>query len=161
MQQLGSKSSPANKLTIQRPGLPVFPKAQSAWFLISTLNSFQGVLENSGCSGSWLSPYRGRWKVAIFKGVPRPCAPARGRSRLDLPAETREGVGAPPSRPRRRRRQHHGPRRRCRCPWPACSPHALFLLQTFGFCGRQETGVTVSKSSRCRLGEMEWGGIDE
>ncbi|XP_047692011.1 uncharacterized protein LOC125153145 [Prionailurus viverrinus] len=81
----------------------------------------------------------------IFCPRPRPRPGARGR--LDLPAESGEGVGAPPSRPRRRRRQHHGPRRRCRCPLPACSPCALFLLQTFGFCGRQETGATLSKSS--------------
>ena len=38
-------------LTLWRPVLPVFPRAQSASFLISTLNSFQGVLEVSSCSG--------------------------------------------------------------------------------------------------------------
>lgn len=46
-------------------------------------------------------------------------------------------------------------------PWPACSPRAILFLQTFGFCGRQETGATLSKSSRCRLGGTEWGGINE
>ena len=34
-------------LTIQSPVLPVFRIAQSASFLISTLNSFQGVLKVS------------------------------------------------------------------------------------------------------------------
>lgn len=59
---------------------------------------------------------------------PRPPPP-------QLTAESEKGVGAPPLRPRRRRRQYHGPRHRCRCPWSARSPRALFLLQTFGFCG--------------------------
>ena len=53
-------------LTIWRPVLPVFPRAQSASFLISTLNSFQGVLKVSGCSGYWPNPCIGRWQVSVF-----------------------------------------------------------------------------------------------
>ena len=52
-------------LTIWRPVVPVFPRAQSASFLISTLNSFQGMLRVSDCSGLWLHPCRGRW-WAVF-----------------------------------------------------------------------------------------------
>ena len=51
--------------TIWRPVLPVFPRAQRASFLLSTLTSFQGVLTVSGCSGSWFIPCRGRWQVPI------------------------------------------------------------------------------------------------
>ena len=36
----------------------VFFRAQSASFLISTLNSFQGVLKVSGLSGRWQSLFR-------------------------------------------------------------------------------------------------------
>lgn len=43
----------------------------------------------------------------------------------------------------------------------ARSPRALFLLQTFGFCGRQETGATLSKSCPCRLGGTEGDGTGE
>ena len=37
-------------LTIRRPVLPVFPRAQSTSFVLSHLNSFQGVLKVSSCS---------------------------------------------------------------------------------------------------------------
>ena len=37
-------------LTILRPVLPVFPRAQSTSFVLSHLNSFQGVLKVSSCS---------------------------------------------------------------------------------------------------------------
>lgn len=43
MWQFGLIKSPENILTIWRPVLPVFPRAQSASRLISTLNSFPGV----------------------------------------------------------------------------------------------------------------------
>lgn len=85
-------------------------------------------------------------------GPPRPPPPR-------LTRRVREGVGAPPSRPRRRRQQHHGPRAAA-APGPLAG-RALFLLQTFGFCGRQETGATLSKSSRCRLGGSGEGGMSE
>ena len=39
------KFSPENILTFWRPVLPVLPRAQNASFLISALNSFQGVLK--------------------------------------------------------------------------------------------------------------------
>ena len=52
-------------LTIWRPVLPIFPRALSASFLLSTLNSFQGVLKVSSCSGSWFDSCRGRWQVPI------------------------------------------------------------------------------------------------
>ena len=51
------------KIFIWRPVLPVFLRAQSASFLISTLNSFQSVLK---VSGQRLHPCRGRWQVTIF-----------------------------------------------------------------------------------------------
>ena len=55
------------KISVGRPVLPVFPQTQSASFLISTLNSFQGVLKISGCrSFLWLSHCSSRWKVPIF-----------------------------------------------------------------------------------------------
>ena len=47
------------------PVLPVFLRAQGASFLISTLNSFQGVLKVSSCSGTWFNPCRGRWQMPI------------------------------------------------------------------------------------------------
>ena len=50
-------------LTIWRPVLPVFPRAQRASFLLSILNSFQGVLKIS--SSAWFNPCRGRWQVTI------------------------------------------------------------------------------------------------
>lgn len=84
------------------------------------------------------------------QGVPDPPRPGPGaRRRLDLPAEPRAGVGAPLSRPRRRRRLHHGPRAAAAA--APGSPRALVLSQTFGVCGRQETGATLSRSSRRRL----------
>ena len=52
-------------LTIWRPVLPVFHWAQSTSFLLSTLNSFQGVLKISRCSSTWFDSWRGRWQVPI------------------------------------------------------------------------------------------------
>ena len=51
--------------TIGRPLLPIFFRAESVSFLLSTLNSFQDVLEVSSCSSTWFNPHRGRWKVSI------------------------------------------------------------------------------------------------
>ena len=45
--------------------MPVFPRAQRASFLFSTLSSFQGVLKVSSCSCSWFNPCRGRWQVPV------------------------------------------------------------------------------------------------
>lgn len=42
-----------------------FPSAQTASFLISTLNSSQRVLNVSSCSSSGLNPCRGRWQVPV------------------------------------------------------------------------------------------------
>ena len=42
-----------------------FPRVQSTLFLISTLNSFQGVLKVSNCTGSLLNPYRTRWRMTF------------------------------------------------------------------------------------------------
>ena len=56
-------------LTIWRPVLPVFPRTQISSFLLSTLNSFQGLLLTS-CSGSWFDPCRGRWQVPICRWQP-------------------------------------------------------------------------------------------
>lgn len=47
-----------------------------------------------------------------------------------------------------------------RCPWPLAR-RALFRWQTFGFCRRQETGATLSKSSRRRWWGSEGGGMSE
>ena len=41
----------------------VFPRAQSALFLISTMNSFQGVLKVSSLQWSWCNLCRGSWQV--------------------------------------------------------------------------------------------------
>ena len=43
-------------LAIWRPVLPVSPWAQSASFLLSSLNSLQGLLKVSSCSSTWLNP---------------------------------------------------------------------------------------------------------
>ena len=56
-----------------RPVLPVFPRAQSASFLISTLNSFQGVLKVYSYSSSWFNPCRGRRQVPICIWHPHGC----------------------------------------------------------------------------------------
>ena len=42
-----------------------FSQAQSALFLISTLNSFQGMLKVSSLQWSWCNPCRGSWQVPI------------------------------------------------------------------------------------------------
>ena len=52
-------------LTIWRPILPVFPRAQRASFLIFTLNSFRVLLKVSSCSSSQFNPCRGRWQGPI------------------------------------------------------------------------------------------------
>ena len=52
-------------LTIWRPVLPVFLRAQSASFLPSTLNSFQGVLKIRSCSSTRFNPCGGRWQMPI------------------------------------------------------------------------------------------------
>ena len=41
----------------------VFPRAQSALFLISTLDSFQGMLKVSSLQWSWYNLCRGNWSV--------------------------------------------------------------------------------------------------
>ena len=51
-------------LPVWRPVLPVFPCAQSASFMLSTLNYFQGVLKASSCSSSWFNPCGYRWKFS-------------------------------------------------------------------------------------------------
>ena len=52
-------------LTFWRPVLSVFLRAHSASFLISTLNSFQGVLKVSSLQWSWFNLCRGRQQVPI------------------------------------------------------------------------------------------------
>ena len=44
---------------------PPPPWAQSALFLLSTKNSFQGVLKLSSWSSIWFNPCKGRWQVSI------------------------------------------------------------------------------------------------
>lgn len=43
---------------------PVTP-AQSVSFPTSTLNPFEGLLQVSSCSSSWLKPCRGRWQFVV------------------------------------------------------------------------------------------------
>ena len=43
-----------------------FPRAQSASFLLSSLNSFPGVLKVSSCRSTWFNPCRGRRQVPIY-----------------------------------------------------------------------------------------------
>ena len=52
-------------LIIWRPVLPVFPRAQNASFLFSTLNSIQRVLKISSCVSTWSNPCRGIWQMPI------------------------------------------------------------------------------------------------
>ena len=66
-------------LSIWSPGLPVFPRAQSASFLLSALSSFQGVLKVSSCSSTWVNPCGGRWRVPICN---------RQRNRLEFAGVT-------------------------------------------------------------------------
>ena len=42
-----------------------FPRAQSASFLLSTLNSLQGVMEIISCSSTLFNPSRGAWQVPV------------------------------------------------------------------------------------------------
>ena len=53
------------KISIWRPVLPVFPQAQNASFLLSTLDSFQGVLKVSSCRSTWFNACSGRWEVSV------------------------------------------------------------------------------------------------
>ena len=53
------------RLTIWRLVLSVVPRAQRAWCLLSTLNSFQRWLKVSSSSSTWSSPCRGGWQVPI------------------------------------------------------------------------------------------------
>ena len=43
------------------------PQRQSASFLLSTLNSLQGLLKVSSCSSTWLNPCRSRWQVPVCR----------------------------------------------------------------------------------------------
>ena len=52
-------------LTVWRPILPVFPRAQSTSFLLSTPNSFQGVLKISSCRSTSFNLCGGGWQVPI------------------------------------------------------------------------------------------------
>ena len=54
-------------LTVWRSVPPVFPRGQSASFLISPLNSFQQVLKLSSC---WPNPYRGGWQAPVCSWQP-------------------------------------------------------------------------------------------
>ena len=60
------KISSWENLTIWRPALSVFPSAQRASLLLSTLISFHGVLKLSSCRGTWFSPCRGRCKCPLL-----------------------------------------------------------------------------------------------
>ena len=68
---MGRNKSQAHKisswkyLTVWRPALPVFLRAQSASFLLSTLNSFQRVLKVSSSCSTWFNPLRDRWQVPM------------------------------------------------------------------------------------------------
>ena len=64
MQEFGLiKSLPENIWLSEGQFLWVFPRAQSALFLISTLNSFQGMLKVSSLQWSQCNSYRGSWQV--------------------------------------------------------------------------------------------------
>ena len=52
-------------LTSWRLTLLVFPCAQRASFLLSTLNAFQRMLEVSSWNSTWYNPYRSRWQVPM------------------------------------------------------------------------------------------------
>ena len=56
-------------LAIRRPVLLVFPTAQSASFLIATLNPLQGVLKVSSRSSSRFNPCRSSWQVPVCSGI--------------------------------------------------------------------------------------------
>ena len=55
-------------LTVWRPVLPVFPRAQSALLRISSLKSFQVVLKVCDYSGQWLPSSRTRWEKQFLFG---------------------------------------------------------------------------------------------
>ena len=64
MQEFGPiKSLPENIWLSEGQFFWVFPRAQSALFLISTLNSFQGVSKVSSLQWSWCNLCRGSWQV--------------------------------------------------------------------------------------------------
>ena len=64
MQEFGLiKSLPENIWLSEGQFFWVFPRAKSALFFISTLNSFQGVSKVSSLQWSWCNLYRGSWKV--------------------------------------------------------------------------------------------------
>ena len=78
MQEFGPVKILSCSLTILRPILSVFPRAQSALSQISTLKSFQGMLKFSRFSSSIFNPYRGRWQVPVSssQGSPMGTDPA-------------------------------------------------------------------------------------
>ena len=53
-------------LTIWKTLLSVIPQAQSASFLLSTLNCFRGLFKVSSCCSTWFNPCRSRWQVPII-----------------------------------------------------------------------------------------------
>ena len=55
MQELGL-SNLLLKIPIWGPIILVFPRAQSASFLLSTLNYFQWVLKINSCTNTWFNP---------------------------------------------------------------------------------------------------------
>ena len=57
------KSLPENNWLSEGQFFWVFPRAQSALFLISTLNSFQGVLKFISLQWSWCNLCRGSWQM--------------------------------------------------------------------------------------------------
>ena len=64
MQEFGPiKSLPENIWLSEGQFFWVFPRAQSALFLISTLNSFQGMLKVSSLQWSWCNLCRSSWQV--------------------------------------------------------------------------------------------------
>ena len=66
MQELGLKIFSWKDLTIWQPVLPVFPRAQSASFLIFTLNSFFRGVESQQLQRPWFNLCRCRWRVSVF-----------------------------------------------------------------------------------------------
>ena len=54
--------------TMQKSVLPELPRAPNASFLISALNSLQGLLKGSDCSNWGLHSCSARWRVTILVG---------------------------------------------------------------------------------------------